>query len=176
MSTPTEGVRIKIQTQGYLDYRGDSHYRNTVGVSVDLLRLKGITGIYRGFLTTYLRDAIGDTFYYSTYQAVPKYLLGKESVNEKKDFLSIIISVGFAGMAFWTFTYPIDCLKSRIQSDSILNPRYSGTIDCLRQTVAEEGARSLFNGFLSCLLRAFPVNIGLFMGFEFAMTFIRQDY
>ncbi|OMJ66881.1 hypothetical protein SteCoe_36125 [Stentor coeruleus] len=176
ISAPTEGVRIKIQTQGYLDYRGDIHYKNTIGVSFALLKLYGIYGLYRGFLTTFLRDAIGDTFYYSTYQAVPKYLLGKEDVNAEKDVLAIILSGGLAGISFWTFTYPIDLIKSRIQSDSISNPKYKGTIDCFVQTLNEEGWRTFTRGYLPCLLRAFPVNIGLFLGFELAMKFVGRDY
>ena len=172
VSAPTEGVRIKIQTQGYLDYRGDSHYRNTFTYAIDLLKLKGIKGLYRGFLTTYLRDAIGDTFYYSTYAAVPMYLLGKH--DEHKDIPTIIISGGLAGVAFWTFTYPIDLIKSRIQSDSVINPKYSGTYDCFVKTLYEEGPKTFVNGYFPCLLRAFPVNIGLFLGFEFAMKIIRE--
>lgn len=175
-STPTEGVRIKIQTQGYLEYRGDMHYRNTIGVSWDLMKLRGITGIYRGFFCTFLRDAIGDSFYYSTYQLAPMVFLGKDDINAEKDVLGIVLSGGLAGVAFWTFTYPIDCIKSRIQSDSIMNPKYFGTMDCLRKTVQEEGVRTLFNGFFSCLLRAFPVNIGLFLGFEFAIRLTNRDY
>lgn len=176
ISTPTEGVRIKIQTQGYLEYRGDVHYKNTYRFGLELLRVRGIAGVYRGFLTTFLRDSIGDTFYYTTYQAVPMYLLGKKELNQDKDVLSIILSGGLAGMAFWTLTYPIDLLKSRIQADSLTNPKYNGTYDCFVKTLHEEGYRTFTHGFTSCLLRAFPVNIALFLGFELAMKFIGRDY
>ena len=100
ISTPIEGVTIKIQTQGYLDYRGDPHYNNTFRYGLHLLRSNGIFGLYRGFFTTYLRDSIGTTFYFVTYQALPKYLLEKSDINQEKDFFSIIISGGFAGIAF----------------------------------------------------------------------------
>ena len=169
-------LRIKIQTQGYLEYRGDIHYNNTLRCGIDLLKINGMTGIYRGYFTTFLRDSIGDTFYYATYQAIPIYLLNKSDLNGEKDIFSIIISGGFAGIAFWTFTYPIDLLKSRIQSDSIINPKYNGTYDCLVKTLQEEGYRTFFRGYLSCLLRAFPVNIGLFLGFELAMKTTGRDY
>ncbi|OMJ68656.1 hypothetical protein SteCoe_33831 [Stentor coeruleus] len=176
ISAPAEGVRIKIQTQGFLDYHGDIHYKNTIKVSLALLKLHGICGLYRGFVTTFLRDTIGDTFFYSTYQAVPKYLLGTGDINTEKDIFAIIISGGFAGVAFWTITYPIDLLKSRIQSDSIINPRYKGTVDCFVQTLNEEGWKTFTRGYLPCMLRAFPVNIALFVGFELAMKFVGRDY
>ena len=99
-----------------------------------------------------------------------------EAYNKEKDFFSIIISGGFAGIAFWVFTYPIDFLKSRIQADSIANPKYSGTYNCFIKTLEEEGYRTFFRGFYSCILRAFPVNIGAFLGFELAMKFIGRDY
>ena len=176
ISAPTEGVRIKMQTQGYLENRGDVHYRNSRIFALDLFKVRGFAGLYRGFFTTYLRDMIGDTFYFTTYQAVPSYVLGKSDLNEGKSFFEIVLSGGLAGMAFWTFTYPIDLLKSRIQADSLVNPKYKGTYDCFVKTLNEEGYKTFTRGYLSCLLRAFPVNIGLFLGFELAMKVIGRSY
>jgi solute carrier family 25 (mitochondrial carnitine/acylcarnitine transporter), member 20/29 len=166
ISTVSEGIRIKIQTQGYIENKGDAHYSSSLKYSRDLLRLKGIKGLFRGFIPTYFRDAIGDTFYFTVYNGIPIYLYGSYYDDSQRTFFNIFLSGGLAGVAYWAFTYPIDVLKTRVQSDSITSPKYSGNIDCLLQIVRQEGVRALFHGISPCLLRAFPVNTGIFLGFE----------
>ena len=39
---------------------------------------------------------------------------------------------GFAGMASWLFTYPLDYTKTLIQSQDLENRRYSSTFQCMR--------------------------------------------
>lgn len=166
-STVTEGIKIRMQTQGYLEYRGDNYYSNSFKYTIDLVRLKGIKGLYRGFIPTYFRDAIGDASYYTTYHAVPFYLLGISDDSHKRNFFNIVLSGGLSGMAFSLFTYPMDVVKTRMQSDSIINPKYSGNIECLNHIIREGGTRALFNGLIPCLLKSFPLNSALFLGFEF---------
>lgn len=40
--------------------------------------------------------------------------------------------------------YPMDAIKTRIQIDSDVNPRYRSVADCARQMVAKEGFGSLY--------------------------------
>ena len=59
-------------------------------------------------------------------------------------------------MASWIACFPIDVIKSRVQSD--VARQYQGALDCFKKTVGSEGYRALFYGLNSTLLRAFPVN------------------
>lgn len=60
----------------------------------------------------------------------------------------------------------MDVIKTRMQTDSLTNPRYRGVVHCARTLVAEEGFRSLFRGLSPCLVRAFPANAVAFYVFE----------
>lgn len=42
-------------------------------------------------------------------------------------------SGGFAGATTWFIMYPVDYVKTRIQSDSLENPQYKNAIDCFLQ-------------------------------------------
>ena len=49
---------------------------------------------------------------------------------------------------------------NQMQGDSLSNPQYRNTRDCLRQSVAVEGYRGLLRGFSAAMYRAIPVNAG----------------
>ena len=177
ITAPTEGVRIKMQTQLAPEiYSGEAYCKSSWEFTAHIIRKNGLLGIYRGFLTTILRDSIGDAAFFATYQAAPRILFGGKESTEHRGVFSVILGGGIAGIAFWTTIYPIDTIKSRIQADSIVSPKYLGTMDCLLRTIKANGFWSLYQGFGTCVLRAFPVNIALVLGFEFSMNLIGRDY
>lgn len=46
-----------------------------------------------------------------------------------------LICGGLAGLLSWIFSYPIDTINSKIQSDNFINPQFKGIIDCYKKTV-----------------------------------------
>ena len=176
ISAPTENARIKLQTQPIESIAGEIKYKSGTHFIIDIIKKNGLIGLYRGYWTTLFRDTIGDSVFFAVYQAAPKLLFGGELKTEERGMGSIIIGGGVAGIAYWTTIYPIDTVKSRIQADLVHNPIYKGNFDCLLKTFKSEGIRGLYAGYLTCILRAFPLNIGLVVGFEFAMKFVGRDY
>ena len=74
---------------------------------------------------------------------------------------------GLAGMACWAAIYPIDVIKSNVQSMPLSAPRQ----DRRALTIATElykrgGFRPFVNGFGTTMVRAFPVNAVTFAGYE----------
>ena len=64
------------------------------------------------------------------------------------------------GLSYWTITYPIDVVKSSIQSDST-NPaerKYKGVIDTFQKLYREGGLKRFTLGFSACAARALPAN------------------
>lgn len=59
----------------------------------------------------------------------------------------------------------LDVVKSRIQADDPVNPRYSGMFDCFRQSYREAGLRTFTRGLTAVALRAFPLNGATFVGY-----------
>ena len=71
----------------------------------------------------------------------------------------------------WCSIYPIDVIKSKIQTDNFLKKKrkYSSSFDCAKQILAKEGFKGFFKGFGACMLRAGPVNASSFVAFEVAI-------
>lgn len=76
---------------------------------------------------------------------------------------------GLAGSGSWLFTYPIDYIKTLIQSDNLDKRKYKNAIDCVKIKYKEEGIRTFFKGLGVTMIRSFPVNGCGFMAFEFMM-------
>lgn len=96
------------------------------------------------------------------------------------------------GTCSWWSIIPVDVIKSRIQADDPLNPRYRGWIDCTLQVFRKHGVngyvvtkdrylKNIFDfissrfmrGVLPISIRAFPVNAFTFLGYEWTNTLCR---
>ena len=87
------------------------------------------------------------------YREVPATIIYFSSYNKlKENDVPIFLSGSIAGCLSWIFTYPIDTVKSRIQSGSCSNIK-----EALKQ-------KKLFLGLNNCVTRAFIVNgIGFYV-------------
>ncbi|KAF1984771.1 calcium dependent mitochondrial carrier protein-like protein [Aulographum hederae CBS 113979] len=68
------------------------------------------------------------------------------------------ITGGFSGALGASAVYPLNVLRTRLQSQgTVLHPRtYTGIVDVTKKTVAEEGFRGLFKGLTPNLLKVVP--------------------
>ena len=55
-------------------------------------------------------------------------------------------------------------VKSRIQADDPMNPKYNGMVDTFRKLYKENGIRVFGRGLIVMSLRAFPLNGATFLG------------
>ena len=67
---------------------------------------------------------------------------------------------GTAGFMYWVLFYPLDVIKSAMQTDALVRSerRFSGVADATRQLWAEGGVSRFYKGVTPCLLRAVPAN------------------
>jgi solute carrier family 25 (mitochondrial carnitine/acylcarnitine transporter), member 20/29 len=77
-----------------------------------------------------------------------------------------------SGYILWVMIYPIDVVKSKIQTDAFEKSKanYSSSLDCVRKTFRAEGMIGFYRGFSACMLRAGPANAATFAAYELAMN------
>ena len=46
-----------------------------------------------------------------------------------------LLAGGFAGLCYWAVVYPVDYIKTRIQSDNLADRKFRGIIDTIRKTM-----------------------------------------
>jgi hypothetical protein len=56
---------------------------------------------------------------------------------------------GLAGVAYWATIYPLELIKTRIQSEPCAKAdrKYTGIVDCALKTFRNEGAGAFYKGF-----------------------------
>jgi solute carrier family 25 carnitine/acylcarnitine transporter 20/29 len=73
-----------------------------------------------------------------------------------------LVAGGLGGIAAWGISYPIDVIKSRMQT----YPEYKGILDCAVKSYRAEGHRVFFAGLGTTVIRSFPVNAVIFLVYE----------
>lgn len=106
--------------------------------------------VSKGLKVTMLRDSIGYGIYFSMYNSL---------INDEKEPLWIFISGGLSGMVSWLIIYPIDLVKTRIQSGIDNSSIYNQLTDIIKKG-------KIYNGLKYALLRAFVLHGSVFGTFE----------
>ncbi|KAG2176955.1 hypothetical protein INT43_007609 [Umbelopsis isabellina] len=169
VSGPVEHIRIRLQAQTGAGFSGP------IDAISQIYRSYGIKGIYKGQMMTVLREGVGYSAYFAAYEWLVQRTMETQHVSRKEIPTTQICLYGaLGGYAMWGMMYPLDVIKSKLQTDNldVSKRQYRSALDCARQVMATEGPKGFFRGFGPCMLRAAPVNAVTFLGFETAMRFL----
>ncbi|KAG8964922.1 hypothetical protein FRC03_001222 [Tulasnella sp. 419] len=184
VATPTELIKIRQQLM-YTSAATPSATR----VGLDIFRKHGIRGLYRGLTITALRECSYGV-YFATYEGLCRFLKPRSPIREEGvyhasearepslSWTRLVFAGGIAGVVSWIIIFPVDTIKSRIQSIETFSSSSSSSSKSLsiissRSTIAavvesyrELGMRGLCAGMTPTVLRAFPVNMVTFFVYE----------
>lgn len=139
--TPVEKIKILLQNQ------------KKTCIST-IVKNGGISALYNGWTATLFREVPGYGIYFTVYE----YL--KNTFGLPNAYTPAIYGA-LCGIASWTFIYPSDPIKTKMQNNSI------GFKEALGIIMKNEGLMGLYRGMPLALFRAIPLHGGVFMGYEF---------
>ncbi|TFK74289.1 mitochondrial carrier [Pluteus cervinus] len=174
VSGPVEHIRIRLQTQS----NTNPTYRGPLDAVKKIYSAHGIAGIYKGQAVTLLRESTGYGVYFLTYEKLVQREMAAKGV--RRDQISPTNSVLYgaaAGYALWFVIYPIDMIKSRMQTDGFTaatGRKYSSTLDCVRTVWRTEGLNAFTRGLTPTLIRSPFANGATFLGFEMASRLLNS--
>jgi solute carrier family 25 S-adenosylmethionine transporter 26 len=129
---PTEVIKTRRQvgtTGGVASVRG-------------ILAAQGVVGLFAGYWSFLLRDLPFDALEFAGYESLKQAWVAmreKEDVNSVEAAVLGAVAGGFTGAV----TTPLDVVKTRLMTSPDL---YTGVVQCVRRTVAEEGTVALLKG------------------------------
>ncbi|EXJ90011.1 hypothetical protein A1O3_03079 [Capronia epimyces CBS 606.96] len=182
VSAPSE--LVKCRTQLVVDGQGSSY-----AVFKDIWKHGRIRGLYYGGTITSLRDAFGYGWYFWSYELSKRLLLSRQpDPFASPSTADILISGGIAGIVTWVSIYPLDVVKTRLQTQpslrlesqgllpgSTVPSRYDQTsLGMAREIWHNSGLRGFYRGLGVCSLRAFVVNAVQWYAYERIMAFFRS--
>lgn len=169
ITAPFERVKVLLQIQGQKQLAPGEKPKYSGGLDVvrQLYKEGGIRSVFRGSAMTLARDGPGSAAYFAVYEYVKRNLSPKDADGNATGELSLpaVMTAGAcAGVAMWIPVFPVDTIKSRLQSAEG-RPTIGGTISGVYRS---GGIKAFFPGFGPALARAIPANAATFVGVELA--------
>ena len=129
------------------------------------LKAQGVRGLYTGFSCQILRDIPFYASFFGSYEAFCTLFKKNTSWSDTTIYF---VSGGLAGQIAWVVSIAPDSIKSKIQTS--VNP--TSINSTARQILAERGFRGFFAGIEVAIIRAFPANAALFVGYEITRSLL----
>lgn len=133
----------------------------SIKTAVNMYKQHGIQKVFLGMNSTILREALGLSIYFGVYDE----LIANFKNNGQVSLIGSLLSGGLAGLTTWGLIYPIDYVKTLIQTDSLEKPRYKSSVQCALEEFRTKPLSTFFRGVEIMLARAFIVNAFGFMCF-----------
>ncbi|GAD92922.1 carnitine/acyl carnitine carrier [Paecilomyces variotii No. 5] len=177
ITAPFERVKVLLQIQGQNPPPPGQKPKYSGGVDVvrQLYKEGGIRSVFRGSAMTLARDGPGSAAYFAAYEYIKRRLTPKDAEGNVTGELSlpaVLAAGGAAGIAMWIPVFPVDTIKSRLQSAEG-RPTIGGTI---RSIYGNGGIKAFFPGFGPALARAVPANAATFLGVEVAHKLMNKFF
>ncbi|QLG70298.1 hypothetical protein HG535_0A02360 [Zygotorulaspora mrakii] len=170
LAAPIEHVRIRLQTQTQTGTGASALYKGPIDC-IKKLRSQG--GLMRGLIPTLLREGHGCGTYFLVYEALVASDMNKGLDRKNIPAWKLCGYGAIAGTALWSVVYPVDVIKSVMQTDNLKSPKYGKSMRLVAKNLfIQGGIRAYFKGFTPTMMRAAPANGATFATFELAMRFL----
>ncbi|PNY30049.1 Mitochondrial carnitine carrier, partial [Tolypocladium capitatum] len=170
ITAPFERVKVILQVQGQRQLApGEKpRYGGAVDVVRQLYREGGLRSVFRGSVATVARDGPGSAAYFAAYEYIKRAMSPRDPVTGRPtgelSLAAVTCAGAGAGVAMWTPIFPVDTVKSRMQTAEG-HVTLGGVV---RELYAKGGLKAFFPGFGPALARAVPANAATFLGVELA--------
>ncbi|XP_029042107.1 mitochondrial glutamate carrier 1-like [Osmia bicornis bicornis] len=151
VTTPMELLKIQMQDAGRIAMAAKEGGQSVPKVSAisltkDLLRKKGVVGLYQGTSATALRDVTFSVIYFPLFARLND--IGPKRKDGSSVFWWSFLSGCAAGSTAALSVNPFDVVKTRLQviKKAPGEPTYNGVLDCIGQTLKNEGVTAFFKG------------------------------
>ncbi|CAG9584407.1 unnamed protein product [Danaus chrysippus] len=175
IASPTDLVKVQMQAEGRRVLQGrPKRFKNCRQVYSLLYTQSGILGFWRGAVPNVQRAALVNMGDLAAYDCCKQFLLREVGM---KDTPLVHAAAAFAaGFVAAVMGTPADVIKTRLMNQPVgadgRGTLYRGMIDCLQQSVKNEGVLSLYKGFLPLWMRLGPWALINWVAFENIMLAI----
>ncbi|CAH0384034.1 unnamed protein product [Bemisia tabaci] len=153
ITTPMELLKIQMQDAGRVAAAAKAAGKTVPKISatsltLELLKTKGILGLYRGTTATMLRDVSFSVVYFPLFARLNALGPRKSDGSGEAVFWCSFLSGCVAGSTAALFVNPFDVVKTRLQviNKAAGERTYSGVGDAITQTLKHEGVTAFFKG------------------------------
>ncbi|KAL0892931.1 hypothetical protein ABMA27_014603 [Loxostege sticticalis] len=175
IASPTDLVKVQMQAEGRRVLQGrQPRFNNCRQAYAVLYKEAGIWGFWRGAIPNVQRAALVNMGDLAAYDYSKQFLIREFGMADNAlVHAAAAFTAGFVAAVMGT---PADVLKTRLMNQPVgpdgRGKLYRGMIDCLQQSVKNEGVMSLYRGFLPLWMRLGPWALINWVAFENIMLAI----
>eukprot|EP00823_Brevimastigomonas_motovehiculus_P004287 TRINITY_DN279_c0_g10_i1.p1 TRINITY_DN279_c0_g10~~TRINITY_DN279_c0_g10_i1.p1 ORF type:complete len:316 (-),score=27.92 TRINITY_DN279_c0_g10_i1:292-1239(-) len=137
-----------------------------------LIQTYGASIIMKGYTINAVRETVFNSIYFGFYEHIKKFLVAHfASHSLLATPAAVAIAGSCSGVSGWFISFPLDVVKSIIQSSRAL-PQVPKINDAFRDRWKEQGFRGFYRGVSVSLYRAVLVSAIRFSGFELALNLL----
>lgn len=170
---PIDFYKSQIQVQ-IVRSKTDPNYKppyTSVGACVRAtLRESGVRGPFQGLGATLLRNTPANSVYLGSFEVMKRGACDRLGAATPADLpaWAVLGSAGLGGILYWAVIFPVDCVKSAMQTDAIAKSerKYASMAQAARDLWREGGAGRFYRGFAPCIIRAAPANASMLFTVE----------
>ena len=168
LATPPDFVMVKTQGSGMGSGMGSGNgrpRRSPLRLAADVLRARGVRGVFRGAQPTAARAAVLTAVEQGVYDEAKGRLAALAPALGGRDHPACHTAAALAaGLATAVATSPLDVVKTRFMCAA--PGTYAGPLACAAAVVRADGPRGLFRGFLPYYMQIGPWSLVMFLAYE----------
>ncbi|ALC45904.1 CG12201, partial [Drosophila busckii] len=153
VTTPMELLKIQMQDAGRISMSAKASGQQVEKLTAwvltkNLLKERGIVGLYRGLSATAVRDITFSVIYFPLFSAVNDKGPRKTDGSGEAVFYWSLLAGLVSGMTAAFSVTPLDVIKTRLQAIKKADgeKEFDGIVDCIRKTLKHEGPKAFFKG------------------------------
>lgn len=170
--SPVELIRTK-----QIISQSDKHKNSIVAVVNNIIFQSGIKSLYRNITPSILRDGPGVGLFFLTFHQSKIILTNKMNNNNNNKpisstttFLIKLLSGSFAGIGFWLWAFPVDTIKTVMESSSEVPTMYDTTIKLFKQG----GISRFYRGWSIAIARGIPSAAVTLTTYDYCVDFLTE--
>ncbi|KAK4228505.1 putative solute carrier [Podospora fimiseda] len=137
--------------------------KGTLKTLGNIIKHRGVGGLYTGFRLHLLRDTLGTGTYFMTYESSKQLLTTFGGDGAHSNPLAVLVAGGLCGIVSWALIYPVDSAKSIYQRNSLMYSK-GQTVEPVKIQFFQ---RNMYRGLGVSMGRSCAVNAVFFSSFEF---------
>lgn len=146
ITTPMELLKIQLQDAGRVATSPNAPKLSASKIALDLLKTRGIAGLYKGTGATMLRDVSFSVIYFPLFANLND--LGPKREDGSSVFWASFLAGCVAGSVAAASVNPFDVVKTRLQllTKGSGEESYNGVADAVKKILKNEGPKAFFKG------------------------------
>ncbi|XP_049818983.1 mitochondrial uncoupling protein 4 isoform X3 [Aethina tumida] len=169
IASPTDLLKVQLQMEGKRRLMGlPPRVTGMHDAFKKVWETGGIRGLWKGSVPNVQRAALVNLGDLTTYDMAKRFIMKQTGLPD--NHLLHILSSSCAGFVAASMGTPADVIKTRVMNQPFDEKGrgllYKSSIDCLQQTVRQEGFNALYKGFLPIWMRMAPWSLSFWLTYE----------